>query len=308
MTESVPSRGADLDYDYVSEDFYYPALDEHFPNRVPGCKSDNPWVYLRSWVPHKWYVDQRNPIMGFVSSDEAAILHTLAGIIPDARALEIGSHRGWSTAHIATAVATLDVVEPAFEDQARMEDVAESLKRCGVLEKCSLYPGFSPDKVVEIDRARQNALWNFAFIDGDHEKDAVRADAAVVAARMARDAIVVFHDLASPDVANGLAYMRSLGWKTRVFQTMQILGVAWRGNVVIPEHIPDPKVHWTLPPHLRSFAVSGETEAARNRRFDRLFADLTSYDRHAREAAPLLPGAIGPIDKFVFGFRERGSG
>ncbi len=300
-----PANTTNADYDYVSSGFIYPGLDEYFPNRVAGNKHDHPWVYLRATVPHTWYVDWRNPLMGWLSNDEAAALHTLARVIPNARALEVGSHRGWSTAHVATAVATLDVVDPAFAEKEWLEDVAGALQRCGVLDRCSLFPGFSPSKVAELHQYNKQKQWDFAFIDGNHEGDASRLDAATVSQYMAKNAIVVFHDLSSPDVANGLAFMRSLGWRTMIFQTMQILGVAWRGDLKMPVHTPDPRVHWDLPAHLHSFGVSGETDAERIRRIDRMFANLTSYDLRARQAAYLLPGAVGPIEKFTFGFFER---
>lgn len=42
-----------------------------------------------------------------------------------------------------------------------------------------------------------------------------------------------------------------------VYQTMQIMGVAWRGDVEPVQHIPDPKVNWHLPLHLQHYVVSG---------------------------------------------------
>lgn len=295
MTYTVPASAPVADHDYVSPNYSLPEFESHFPYRELGHKHQHPWTDLRSWVPHHWWVDRRNPLMGFLSADETSVLYTLAGLIPDAHALEIGSHRGWSTAHIAASVQSLAVIDPAFSERARMEDVSYVLKKCGVMEKCSLYEGFSPSKVTELGRFFGDRRWDFAFIDGDHEGDASRADAEALLPFMANTAVVVFHDLASPDVANGLAYMRSLGWNTMVFQTMQIMGVAWRGNVTIPVHTPDPEVQWSLPNHLRSFAVSGETPEERNLRLDRFFADMTSYDPRARAKALLLPGAAGPI-------------
>jgi hypothetical protein len=38
---------------------------------------------------------------------------------------------------------------------------------------------------------------------------------------------------------------------------MQIMGVAWRGNVQPIAHIPDPSVNWELPSHLQHYEVSG---------------------------------------------------
>jgi hypothetical protein len=275
--------------DYVSPGFTCRDFAEAFPHRIAGDKQNHPWVFLRREVDHGWYVDDRNPLMGFLSVDESSILHTLALAMPQCEALEIGCHRGWSTAHLAAGVKTLDVVDPVLADAAHMADVESSLARAGVRDQCNLYGATSPAKVLELLKERGRP-WSFIFVDGDHEPDGPLWDAQTVANCATRDAIIVFHDLASPVVAEGLAYLRSLGWSCMVFQTMQIMGVAWRGNVKIPVHIPDPKVSWTLPDHLRTFMVSGETPAAYAQRLQKFFMDFTSHDPYARAKAPLLMG------------------
>jgi hypothetical protein len=275
--------------DYVSAGFTYRDFAEAFPHRVAGDKQNHPWVFLRREVDHGWYVDDRNPLMGFLSVDEASVLHSLALALPDSEALEIGCHRGWSTAHLAAGVKQLDVVDPVLSDPAHLADVEESLTRAGVRDRCALYGAQSPAKVLELLKERGRP-WSFIFVDGDHEPDGPLWDAQTVANCASRDALIVFHDLASPVVAEGLAYLRSAGWSCLVFQTMQIMGVAWRGNVKIPVHIPDPKVNWTLPDHLRTFMVSGETPATYARRIQKFFMDYSSHDPYARARAPLPLG------------------
>ena len=68
--------------------------------------------------------------------------------------------------------------------------------------------------------------------------------------------MTLFHDLAAPAVAQGLDYYRQRGWNTMVYQTKQIMGVAWRGNVKPVEHEPDPQVNWSLPDHLSGYHIS----------------------------------------------------
>jgi hypothetical protein len=73
----------------------------------------------------------------------------------------------------------------------------------------------------------------------------------------APDALVLFHDLASPDVTEGLNYLRDQGWQTLIYQTMQIMGAAWRGQCRPVPHLPDPAVDWPpLPDHLKGYQVS----------------------------------------------------
>ena len=57
----------------------------------------------------------------------------------------------------------------------------------------------------------------------------------------------------SPDVAAGLSVFKKAGFSTRLFNTMQILGVAWRGNVTIFDHQQDPNIYPHFLPHLAEF-------------------------------------------------------
>ncbi len=79
-------------------------------------------------------------------------------------------------------------------------------------------------------RAFRPAPWSFAFIDGYHEGDAPRDDARAVLPLLADDALVMFHDLISPHVAAGLAVFADAGWSVGLYNTMQIMGAAWRGK------------------------------------------------------------------------------
>jgi hypothetical protein len=108
--------------------------------------------------------------------------------------------------------------------------------------------------------------WSLVFIDGDHEGDAPRLDAEVVHRYAGEDAAILLHDLTSPYVATALAWLRDHGWTTAIYQTMQIMGIAVRGVVKPVAHLPDPRQRWTLPRHLASFPVIGETRGLRLRR------------------------------------------
>ena len=49
----------------------------------------------------------------------------------------------------------------------------------------------------------------------------------------------MFHDLSCPDVAQGLRYYADAGWQTKIYETMQVMGIAWRGDYNPPVHVPD---------------------------------------------------------------------
>ncbi|MFS8841001.1 TylF/MycF/NovP-related O-methyltransferase [Synechococcus sp. W55.2] len=241
-------------YDYVSANQKIVNLDPCFPFLAATDPQSHPWPYVRREVPHLLYADQRQPSIGFVSRDEAHILYNTALKLQGKNALEIGCWLGWSTAHLAAGGVILDVVDPILENPLAYESVNQSLCSAGVRSNVNLYPGYSPGKVEEIAQ-QEDRRWSLIFIDGNHDSPAPLQDAQVAERYAAEDALILFHDLASPDVAEGLNYLRDRGWNTMIYQTMQIMGVAWRGNVKPVEHIPDPAVNWTLPEHLKDYPV-----------------------------------------------------
>ena len=104
-------------------------------------------------------------------------------------------------------------------------------------------------------RSTQAAPWSFAFIDGYHEGRAPLDDAEAVIGLMAEDASVMFHDLISPHVAAGLAHFQANGWNVGLYNTMQIMGIAWRGAARPAEHIADVNMPPIAAEHLRGFPV-----------------------------------------------------
>lgn len=246
--------------DYVSPGLALVRPDHAFPNKIVGNCQDCGWPYLRREVPHNWYVDRRHPVVGFLSRDEAHILYNTALQFRGQRALEIGCWMGWSACHLALAGVELDVVDPLLERPEFFDSVSQSLTAAGVRDRVTLYPGFSPGTVQAL-AAQEQRRWSLIFIDGNHEAPGPLEDAIACELLATEDALIIFHDLSSPDVAQGLDYLRDRGWNTLVYQTMQIMGVAWRGNVKPIHHTPDPAVSWTLPDHLRQYTVSGWQEA-----------------------------------------------
>ncbi len=246
--------------DYISPGFTIILPDAHFPNMIVGDTQTCPWPYLRREVPHNWYVDARAPSVGFLSRDEAHILYNTALQFTGKKALEIGCWLGWSACHLALAGVQLDVIDPLLEREDIRQSVIDSIQ--GALDASQvqttieLIPGYSPQRLVEF-AAQSNRKWSLIFIDGEHEGDGPLNDAIACEKLAEQDAIILFHDLAAPAVAKGLDYLKAREWHTVIYQTMQIMGAAWRGNVEPVKHQPDPNVSWNLPAHLQGYDVSG---------------------------------------------------
>ncbi|ABA20489.1 conserved hypothetical protein [Trichormus variabilis ATCC 29413] len=262
--------------DYVSSGFSTIQPDSCFPNMILGNRYDSLWFYLRRNIAHNFYVDQRRQEVGFVSRDEAHILYNTALKFQGKKALEIGCWMGWSACHLALGGVELDVIDPMLAEQLFNESVTESLKLAGVKESVNLIPGYSPQKVEEIANQFQRK-WSLIFIDGHHEAPAPLNDAIICEQLAEPDALILFHDLASPDVGQGLDYLKEKGWNTMVYQTMQIMGVAWRGNVEPVIHQPDANIDWQLPPHLQDYVVSGVSQTVGKDRLGEILKTLQPY-------------------------------
>lgn len=242
-------------YDYLPPGMEPPDLSRLFPHAEPS----NPWLvawpYLRRETPHVWRSDTRNDtpyVTGNASVEEAACLYALASRLRGKRGLEIGTHFGWTGAHLLAAGLRLDFVDPEFSKPQREAAIRAVFDAVPGAQPYRLWAGFSPQIVPEA-RASAPEPWSFAFIDGNHDGDGPRDDANAVLKFLADDALVVFHDLTSPYVERGLAAIRDAGFSVRLFNTMQILGVAWRGDVQPPEHLADPNVPGIFAPHLQKY-------------------------------------------------------
>ncbi len=275
-TIQVVERALLPEKDYVSTGLIVVQPDQYFPNMIVGDPDSCLWPYLRRSIPHNWYVDLRQPTVGFLSRDEAHIVYNTALKFQNKQALEIGCWMGWSACHLALAGVSLDVIDPLLERPDFYESVTTSLRNAGVLDQVNLVAGYSPKQVEELANQFKRK-WSLIFIDGDHEAPGPLKDAMTCEKYAEDDAIILFHDLASPDVAQGLDYLRDQGWNTMVYQTMQIMGVAWRGNVEPVMHQPDVRVNWQLPVHLQGYTISNLSQDFSANEFREILTAVRPY-------------------------------
>jgi predicted O-methyltransferase YrrM len=241
--------------DYVSEGLELPQLDALFPNMIVGDTAALTWPYFRRGVTHNWYTDRRDPQIGFINRDEASILYSSARLFAGRRGLEIGAWRGWSTCHLAAAgLASLHVVEPKLREAEWRREFETAVAGAGGADRTILVPGESPAAVRALGDS--GVRWSLAFVDGDHDGEAPTIDALACEAYLEPTAMVLFHDLVSPHVAAALRALGARGWRTMVYQTAQMMGVAWRGDVRPVRHVPDPTQTWTVPDHIKGLAIS----------------------------------------------------
>lgn len=239
-------------HDYISEGLRDPELMSKFHFLEQTNPMPVKWPYLRRDVAHIWRTDKRaaKANIGVLSADEGAVLYNAALPFKGKRGLEIGCHMAFSTAHLLKAGLDLDVIDPALGDPAHLAAVLNNLAGAVPNSEPRLHAGFSPGIVGLAHTARRRIKWSFAFIDGLHDGTAPLDDARAVAPFMADTAAVMFHDLACPYVAQGLQYYSDAGWQTKIYETMQVMGIAWQGDYIPPSHIPDSGTQTTGLNHL----------------------------------------------------------
>ncbi len=238
-------------YDYYPEAFNCPDLSSLFPHAQNTNTDTCPDKRLRRQVPHIWRTDTREKPnkTGNISTEEAALLYALAKQKEGSRGIEIGSHFGWSTAHLLQAGLFLDAIDPAFSNKERFRQVSDSLQKWVDEGSIKLWPGYSPQIIPAIS-ATQDQLYSFAFVDGNHDNEGPILDVKALMPFLTTDARIVFHDLTFSDVAAAVRYLKNIGWQVRVYNTMQVMAVAWREGIEPVEYAGDESHAVKLPPHL----------------------------------------------------------
>src|SRR5262245_59851068 len=173
---NTPALAADYDY-------FAPALREvsminAFPNMILGDKSAVSWPHFRREVSHRWYVDRRDPLTGFLTKDEAVLLHNIALLFKGKQALEIGCWRGWSTSHLASAGVALDVIDPVLQDAEWKSELEKALSVAAPGSRTTLHASTSPKSVLELGKLGKK--WALAFVEGEESAPGPRRDATPI--------------------------------------------------------------------------------------------------------------------------------
>lgn len=246
----------DQRYDYRPSELNAPDLLPLFPHLIDTDPVLCPDPRVRRSVPHIWRTDvrEKSGATGNISTEEAAVLYSIASTRSKCRGIEVGSHFGWSTAHILSAGINLDAIDPAFSDPERFEQVSDSLKNLKCSNSVTLWPGYSPN-IVQAVASTQTSRYGFAFIDGLHDNDAPLLDTKAIIPYLTDDAIIAFHDLIFDDVATAVRFLKSEGWYIRVYNTMQVMAAAWRSGTPPPAYQGDKQHSISLPKHLLSLVA-----------------------------------------------------
>lgn len=177
------------------------------------------------------------PHCGFMSMKETEILVDLATTY-FGDWLEIGSHVGWSAAHIAAAhpkntVAAVDIEYTADAKSGARHRAFDNWARCGLLGRVQGIGSTSKaflDRVREyVDVQRIQNRFAGAFIDGNHDAPEPLNDAKGVLPLMDDVmSVVVFHDYHGQPIKDAVEWVRAQGFTITIHETINGLAVCER--------------------------------------------------------------------------------
>ena len=177
---------------------------------------------------------------GYMHHDEAAILYHIARAV-GGDWVEIGTHTGWSAAHVALGANSVAGLDPSLRGAGFWARANENLTAAGVRERVALWPMTSAEYFAEYAISRVDGV----VIDGNHTAPNPLEDARMALKVLKPRGAVVFHDCVGQPVFDAVQFLLAAGFKFRAYNTPQMLTVCWRGDIEMPVHVPDPAVDWT---------------------------------------------------------------
>lgn len=218
------------------------------PDLLPAFPHAEPFVIGGGLTHHDADFDTH---CGYLSPDEAAILYTVAIDFPGLW-VEVGSHTGWSGAHIAAPVVPhefaplrLVAIEPRFLERHFMRRTLANWDRAGVLPLIAPYLGRSDEYFARIAQLPDDRpCFNGAFIDGDHNPGSPLRDAQMTLPHMQDRCVIGFHDFVGQPVQEAVMWLADHGFEFRAYDTPQMLAFCWRGSWVPPRHLRNEDRDW----------------------------------------------------------------
>jgi predicted O-methyltransferase YrrM len=196
--------------------------------------------FIVNGLPTRHDVDF-HPSCGYVSQDEARLLWLIARAFRGVWC-EIGSHTGWSGAHIAAARVALVAIEPKFVYLSFFRRARHNWRRAGVDHRIYPVAARSGDYFKDC-----RETFAGVFVDGDHEPDHPLEDARDLLPHLADRGVVVFHDFNVKPIRGAVTWLvRHHGFRFHVYNTVGMLTVCWRGDDDWrpPSHIDDASIDW----------------------------------------------------------------
>ena len=173
---------------------------------------------------------------GMWTHDEAAILYCVAMTCSVRGWIDIGSHTGWTTAHIAAIGTAFYAIDPMY---AIHDFQRRALDNLNWTASGQLFPFTSSGMFSLFTEAMKVSGF---CIDGDHEPGEPLKDAQNSVKHLADTGVIMLHDGTGQPVREAVEWLMRKGMKCRAYFTPHLVFCCWRGDFVPPDHEPDQKV------------------------------------------------------------------
>lgn len=175
---------------------------------------------------------------GLWTITEANILHECARRVAPGSALDIGSHTGFTTAHMAAAGLDCVALDPMFRFQVFQHRFQNNM-RAWWDKVCWLSHQTSADYFSHLP---SSIKFELICIDGDHNPPAPMEDAQSAARHLSDRGFILLHDAIGPPVQEAVSWLIDQGFRARFYWTPHIVAVCWRGDIEPPDYVGDPRL------------------------------------------------------------------
>lgn len=170
---------------------------------------------------------------GFWTHDEAAILWECAAR-SRGQWLDIGSHTGWTTAHVLSSGSRCIGVDPMYTNPMFRERASYNLAPFKQNHRWALVEYTSAEYFE-----RCSWMFNGVVIDGDHEPGMPLADAQSATRHLLTNGVILFHDFIGRPVREAVEWLMNNGFQARVYETPHMVAACWKGDFLPPDHVSD---------------------------------------------------------------------
>jgi hypothetical protein len=183
---------------------------------------------------------------GFWTHDEAAILYTIAHAI-GGRWADIGSHTGWTAAHIAGGAVLVAMVDPLYAVEEFRNRAVANMRYSGgtawYLEPKTAKTFFAGNPLLVNELGKFDGI----VIDGDHEPGEPLNDAIAAAEHLKERGVILFHDFVGLPVREAVLYLiTEKEMNVKLYLTPHVVACCWRSTAtdrfMPPVHVPDPAI------------------------------------------------------------------
>lgn len=186
---------------------------------------------------------------GFFSEGEIELLSSVARQFRGTW-LEIGAHTGWCTSVLVGHQIEVVAVEPMFSAGGWEQRFRDNV---GAPEGLVSPWGVTSETYFKCRTLGQS--FDGCLIDGDHEAPAPLNDAKGCFERLNERGVIILHDFRGGPVWDATKWLIDQGMNFRLYPSVHMIAVCWRGEFDPPPDIQEGDVdwakHWGLPEWMR---------------------------------------------------------